>query len=178
MRTIGVFGISGVGKSTLIRRAGDRVPLLHLQASDLIKSRLGKQSVQPSSEELRQGRVLDNQRLMIDEFLDRVSKAEGIVVFDGHTIVDAPTGLIEVPLSVFKELKLDEIVFIEDVPETIAARRATDTSRARPDRDPDLLRQHQDLAKARSIAIADALGIPIHIITAEDWKSFLAIVEP
>jgi len=38
IQVIAIVGISGVGKSTLIRQMQERQPLLHLQASDLIKA--------------------------------------------------------------------------------------------------------------------------------------------
>ena len=44
MLKIGVFGISGVGKSTLIQSASQSTPLLPLGASDLIKARLTQYS--------------------------------------------------------------------------------------------------------------------------------------
>lgn len=65
-RRIAILGLSGVGKSTLIGKIRDTVPLLHLQASALIKAEQAHREKSPdSSEALRTGAVIDNQLLMV-----------------------------------------------------------------------------------------------------------------
>ena len=72
--------------------------------------------------------MLANQQLMLEEFAARVAASDqSTVIFDGHSLIDTPAGLLEIPLAVFVAIKPDLIVFIEDVPETIHARRAADT---------------------------------------------------
>jgi len=125
LKVVAVVGIYGVGKSRIVDCAGRRVPLLHLKASDLIKARLAQPQ---TSEQLRRGAVLANQQLMLEEFAARVAASDqSTVIFDGHSLIDTPAGLLEIPLAVFVAIKPDLIVFIEDVPETIHARRAADT---------------------------------------------------
>ena len=96
---IGVFGISGVGKSWLVSEVAARIPgCLHLQGSALIKQGLADPSV--SSEELRcsgSNRIVANQRILVAMFDRALSEhTGGLVLFDGHLLVDSSTtpGLI------------------------------------------------------------------------------------
>ncbi len=172
MKVVAVLGLSGVGKSTLVRKAGERKNILHLVASDLIKARLSQ-----TSEQLRQGAVWDNQALMLAEFADRLKNAGSTtIVFDGHSIIDTPDGLLEIPLSVFQAISPSAIVFIEAWPEVIAQRRASDTGRTRPARSAAELAQHQEIAKRRASLFAAELGAPFVAIASDDVEHFLALL--
>jgi adenylate kinase len=172
MTIIAVLGLSGVGKSTLIRNAGLRRELLHLSASELIKARLAH-----TSEQLRRGAVLDNQSLMLAEFADRVANAGATpVVFDGHTIIDTPAGLLEIPLNIFQAIAPSAIVFVASEPKTIAKRRAADTGRVRPERSIGDLAKHQDLALARARYFSDELKVPFHIIASDSVEELLVLL--
>jgi adenylate kinase len=174
MRSVAVIGVSGVGKSTLVERAAKHAPLLHLKASDLIKARL---VTQQSSEQLRRGAVLDNQQLMLKEFAARVAACDqGTVVFDGHSIIDTPGGLVEIPLTVFAAMKLDLIIFVEAVPEAIYSRRAADASRVRPARTASTLEGQQQRARNRAATFASKLHIPFHVIASDDVAALLALI--
>ena len=120
------------GKSTLIGRLNKRTPLLHLQASALIKAEQAYRVQSPdSSESLRTGAVLDNQALMIAAFQRITADVEVPIVFDGHSIIDSDDGLVEIPPSVFAELSLDAIFYLSAVPHIIAKRRLADTADVR-----------------------------------------------
>jgi adenylate kinase len=175
MKIIAVLGISGVGKSNLVEKAAQQRNLLHLKASDLIKARLAWPQ---SSEQLRQGTVLDNQAHMLAEFADRIAATDhNIIVFDGHGLIDSPGGLVEIPLSVFRAIQPNAIVFVEDVPAVIATRRTADTDRVRPARSVIELAQQQSLAKVRAAYFAQSLGVPSHAITAADTTGFVALLD-
>lgn len=164
-KRIAILGLSGVGKSTLIGRLREIVPLLHLQASDLIKAEQAYRSQTPdSSESLRKGAVIDNQTLMIAAFQREAAATDLPVIFDGHSVIDGRDGLIEIPSSVFGELGLDEIYFLAAEPSVIAERRRVDTDRTRPYRDVATLQQHQEIASEAARRIAREIGCPyIHI---------------
>jgi adenylate kinase len=66
---VALFGISGVGKSTLLREISDLVAFQHLEASALIrKGREAAGARDISTDTLRQLNIGENQQLLISEF--------------------------------------------------------------------------------------------------------------
>lgn len=174
IRHIALLGISGVGKSTLIGRLGERLPVLHLQASALIKAEQAYRAQHPdSSEMLRTGAVIDNQELMIAAFLRETFGSEIPVVFDGHSIIDGREGLIEIPAGVFAALNLDAICFLSADPEEIAERRRMDVHRPRPTRDAATLTEHQRIAREAAQRIAATLGCPFAEISSNELEELV-----
>lgn len=168
---IALLGLSGVGKSTLIRRLAERKPILHLQASALIKAELAHRA-QPfqNSEALRTGPVVDNQVLMISAFRRAVANVVVPVVFDGHSVIDGQNGLIEIPATTFAELGLNTIFYLSADPHVIAARRLKDTGRERPMRDTETLAAHQTIASAAAQKVAEQIGCTFVPITERDLE--------
>tara|TARA_R100000322_G_scaffold133295_1_gene89313 strand:+ start:1108 stop:1644 length:537 start_codon:yes stop_codon:yes gene_type:complete len=164
--TIAFVGISGVGKSTFLKSALGTTPFLHLEASKLIKEELAlvQQQVQ-TSEDLRTGAVLDNQKFLVQAFHRNASGHEGLVVLDGHTVVDTGSGLQRIPASVFAEMSVRSILFLQDDPEVIRSRRAADTTRVRPKRSAQEIKMHQQEAMLAAADIALELGIPLQVVT-------------
>lgn len=164
--TIAFVGISGVGKSTFLKTALGTTPFLHLEASKLIKEELAlvQREVQ-KSEDLRTGAVLDNQELLVRAFHRNASGHEGLVVLDGHTVVDTVTGLQRIPASVFAEMNVRLILFLQDEPEVIRSRRAADTTRVRPERSAQEIKTHQQEAILAAADISLEIGIPLRFVT-------------
>ncbi|MES0826585.1 ATP-binding protein [Ruegeria sp. SCP11] len=164
--TIAFVGVSGVGKSTFLQTAMVATPFMHLEASKLIKEELAlvEQRVQ-TSEELRTGAVLENQRLLVRAFHRCTAGYEGLVVLDGHTVVDAGLGLQMIPASVFAEMNMQSILFLQDDPEEICARRHGDTARVRPKRSPQEIEHYQQEAMLAAARIALELEIPLQVVT-------------
>jgi adenylate kinase len=178
MRTIALVGLSGVGKSALLRRLAVRTPLRHLQASQMIKAELAAHSSRPiSSEQLRLGSVLDNQSLLISGFARATIDRPDLVVFDGHTVIDAPGGLIEIPARVFSALKVCHLVFLKGHPNQIALQRRNDTARFRPQRSPEELESQQNLAIAVARQIACDLDVPLTIIAPDEFERLQTILQ-
>lgn len=101
-RVVALVGLSGVGKSTLLEDARRRLVFEHLQASDLIKAERQERQGKPAAHDLlREGNIDDNQDLLISGFMRRAPE-EGLIVLDGHTIIDTPDGLVEISPSVFR----------------------------------------------------------------------------
>jgi adenylate kinase len=170
---VAVLGLSGVGKSMLIRLATEQRDLIHLSASDLIKA-----SLTHTSEELRRGAVLDNQAIMLAEFADRVAAAGELpVVFDGHSIIDTPAGLLDIPLAVFQAINPAAIVYVAADPKLIEQRRRGDSRRVRPERNADDLAKHQELALARARYFAAELEIPFHLAASDNVDALIALLE-
>lgn len=175
---IGVFGISGVGKSWVVGEVAARIPgTLHLQGSVLIKQGLAGPSV--SSEELRRAsgeRIIAHQRILIARFNREVAEhLSSVVLFDGHLLIDTATELYEVPQVVIAALSPAVLVHVEADPSLIAARRNADTQRKRPVRDIDALAAHQARSRQLCQDCALTLGIPMHIIGSSDVGGLAAL---
>lgn len=173
MKVVAVVGISGVGKSTCIRQWAERVPLMHLQASALIKAeQAARNQAMSSSEDLRLGPVLDNQALLLNAFRRTTEGYDGLVIFDGHTLIDGVDGLMPIPASVFRDLGCEQIIFIHDTASAIVERRMKDKQRTRPLLPTDELNRHQDFALAIAQKIAEELGIELTSLSRPIADSF------
>ena len=175
---IGVFGISGVGKSWMIGEVAARIAgTLHLQGSALIKQGLADPSV--SSEELRLARgdrVIANQRILIAMFKRLIAALpSSLVLFDGHLLIDTAAQMIEIPQAVIAALRPEFLVHVEAEPPLIAARRHGDTSRKRPTWDIDTLAAHQARSRELCQAYGRRLGIPMEIVGSGDVDKLAAI---
>lgn len=178
---IGVFGISGVGKSWLVGEVAARIPgTLHLQGGALIKQGLAGPSV--SSEMLRRAsgdRIIAGQRILIAMFNRELAEHPSSIVlfdlFDGHLLIDTETELIEVPQAVIAALSTAILVHVEADASLIAARRNADTQRKRPVRDIVTLAAHQALSRRLCQDCALTLGIPMHIIGSSDVGGLAAL---
>jgi len=173
-RVIALVGLSGVGKSTLLRQISVNAPFIHLEASNLIKSELRLQSQETSSEELRRGDIAHNQELLVSAFHRAIDGRDGPFILDGHVLIDTDAGITDIPSIVFGKLGVELFCFVQAAPEQIVARRLSDEVRIRPRRDVDEISAHQDLALIVCGRIARELNVPAIVITPEAPDLFLA----
>ena len=180
VKIIGVFGISGVGKSRLVSEVAERVPgCLHLQGSALIRQGLSDPSV--SLEELRcssSDRIIANQRILTVMFARAVSKHIGsLVLFDGHLVIDTGPELIEVPRTIIAALQPAILVHVEAKPSLIVTYRQTDESKKRPARDIDTLAAQQTRSRNLCQACAHGQSIPMLIVRSGDVDGLAALCQ-
>ncbi len=176
MRAVAVVGISGVGKSTFLRRAAQRLDFLHLHASQLIKDEKAfRQGLTASSEELRLGPVLDNQALLLHAFKRQAAGSSQPIVFDGHVLIDGANGVVTIPAIVFEALGLDAIVFLRADPERIHQQRSVD-SRVRPNRSVGVIESHQLQALQLAKDISSQLSITFYEIDQSAIDFFVSIL--
>ena len=158
-----VFGISGVGKTTLIQAALKDVPGgLHLEASALIKQGLADPAM--DSDQLRQAggeRVLANQQILVTMFQRSAGmRPASVVVFDGHLVIDVEERLVEIPEDVIAALGPRMLVHVEDDPALISRRRKGDPSRSRAQRSAEALSLHQHASRRLCAKYGIALDVP------------------
>lgn len=173
---IALAGLSGVGKSTLLENARRRLVFEHLQASDLIKAEKQEHQGKPVAHDLREGNIDDNQALLISGFMRRAPE-EGLIVLDGHTIIDTPDGLVEISPSVFSAIDVSRFVVLVDDAEKIALRRLSDTRRARPSRSPQELAEHQERSVLAAYRAALALRVPLFIVPLNEHPDIAVFLD-
>lgn len=165
---IGIFGMSGVGKSWLASRLSLSSKWSHAKASDLLK-----QIKLETSEELRTGLVLDNQSLLIQAFDKYKKEHHEFILFDGHSIIDSDNGYIEIPKIVICRLGIEGIVFVYDDPQIISTRRMEDKGRTRPNRSIENLADYQEKAKA----VCVSYDVPLIEVRSGDQEAFARAVD-
>ncbi|MCV0370797.1 AAA family ATPase [Filomicrobium sp.] len=164
---IAFVGISGVGKSTLLRTLSQRIKFQHLQAGVLIKA--ARENV--PSENLRNQDIEDNQLLLIEGFHAAKDANAPLIIIDGHTVVDTPKGLIGIEPIIFAQLGITQFIFLADDSQAISARRLNDTTKNRPKRTPVELEIHQRQALLSAFSSARHLNIPLLVVSAEQFEN-------
>jgi adenylate kinase len=157
-------GISGVGKSTLIEKLAASFSLEHLQASALIKEgrhAVGEMTI--TQDQLRFVDIDENQNLLIQEFINRTRESTGLIVLDGHTIIERGDALTRIDARVFGAIGIAGMVFLTDDVEAIAQRRLNDPGRKRAILGVDRLRHIQAEARAHAGAVCRALDISLQV---------------
>ncbi len=178
VKAITLVGLSGVGKSTMLSKLGNDTRYLHLQASALIRDEKVADSGSISdSEGLRLGNIDENQQLLVRGFLRAKGKSQDTLVLDGHTLIDTPSGLIEISPLVFEEMGISHFVFLFDAPETIFARRGADTTRIRPSRTVKELSHQQELALLVAFRASLRLNVPLTIISQSHIDTLKSIIK-
>lgn len=171
MKVVAVVGLSGVGKTRVLKELSEKIPFLHLQASQIIKNEQVRRHGSPStSEQLRSGQIIDNQRLLISGFEYQTANCDSLVVFDGHVVIDAGSSIIEIPSSIFKALKCESLVVLTDDPSDLVRRRLADRTRVRPLRSRLQIERQQTRMIEVAQRIACELSIPCCVLSIGDGK--------
>lgn len=160
---VALTGISGVGKSTVLKTLSTSISFQHLQASALIKAgRHASGDIAVTHDQLRLVDIDENQQFLIRGFRLNAGASTSLVILDGHTVIERDTGLTHIDARVFGAIGIDSMIFLADDPEAIGQRRRNDTSRKRPVLSVDALRLIQEQAEDHAVEICKALGVPLH----------------
>ena len=179
-RAIGVFGLSGVGKSTVVKRVVSESGRLarSVNAGELIRRRRGEVEGGRNLRLLTAEEILSNQELLVAEFAEERSKGEApVLLLDGHCVVDNGERLVTVPPYVIEQLYLSALVFIQASPEAIAKRRSDDGRRARPCHSNTTLRDQQEAGLSACTSYAIRLGLPLAVVTVDHAAIFVSLVK-
>lgn len=172
---IALVGISGVGKSTLLRALGESVVFQHLQASALIKA--AREAIEAvGHDDLRRVDIGDNQALLVEGFSRARDPNAQIVILDGHTVVDTPNGLVEIAPAVFAGLGIARFVLVVDEAEAVRQRRSGDKTRNRPERTAEELDEHQKAALLAAYEAARVMAVPLHVFSVSDVEGIRAVI--
>jgi len=126
---IGLFGLSGSGKSFLIREFVKKHPdYLGLSASDLIK-----QAGQDTNyETINKSKVEKNQSYLIYKY-ELIRKQTENTIIELHNVVETTEGASWIKEDVLLSLKLEQVAFLNTPPQLILENRKIDKSKKRPE---------------------------------------------
>ncbi|WP_251133905.1 AAA family ATPase [Rhodomicrobium sp. Az07] len=177
MNLFGALGVEGGPRRPGNENARRRLVFQHLQASDLIKAERRERQGKPVAHDLlREGNIDDNQALLISGFM-RYAPEDGLVVLDGHTVIDTPDGLVEISPSVFSAIDVSRFVVLVDDVEKIALRRLSDTRRTRPTRSHEELAEHQERSVLAAYRAALALSVPLFIVPLNEHPDIVMFLD-
>lgn len=170
--SIGVFGLSGVGKTTLIETFVRNNPeYLSLQAGTLIKR--GIDNPEKNRDLLRSNDISKNQKILVREYNyeKSLSTSKGLI-FDGHMVVDTDIDLIIIPIGVIKALQLDKIVAVTASGKCILSQRTLDLSRKRPRKSVHAIELQQIESTRLCRSYAEQLALPFSEIDSMNFSRF------
>ncbi|MCT8970708.1 ATP-binding protein [Microbaculum marinisediminis] len=176
-KVIALTGISGVGKSTLVRTLAASIPLEHLQASALIAEGRNVTGIAITQDQLRLIDIDENQRFLVEGFKRKTKSSSGLVILDGHTVIEKDNELILVRPAVFQAICISGMVFLADNPSAIAERRRCDESRKRPLESIEEIRRIQEIAQEHAIAICRFLSIELYVYRPDEIAAITAIIQ-
>lgn len=156
-RVVAVVGISGVGKTTFIKRLAEELPIQHLTAGTLIEA--GRAIRLLDRDQIRLANINDNQKLLIAGIEQARDESKRFIVMDGHVVIHGPQGLEDLSSQVFSALNVDGMVHLSASPERILRNRVNDGSRDRPILSEQEILDHQ----LRSIRVAKAICCSVDV---------------
>ncbi|MDR7040317.1 adenylate kinase [Methylobacterium sp. BE186] len=166
-----VFGISGVGKTTLCRNFVARNPAyMHLQASELLRELKG---VDPES--LRQSspsEIETNQKSLAFALQKKIENDKICrILLDAHSLIDNGSTLVPISPDIIASFRPKSLIVIEEDPQLIYERRLRD-QRARPIRSISELHQQQAASTSQALLYSHALNLPIFILRSASLDDF------
>lgn len=166
-----VVGISGVGKTTIIRRfVKEHSDYFHVEASKLIKQRIRAET----SEQIRvlpKNKVLMNQSLLIEE-LSRYKDKYSQIILDGHLLIDNSKELIPIPLKIVKQIAPQNIILIQGNSHEIFSHRINDTCKDHPNQTVAEIERIQSYLKYITLNYCKELSVKFDILDFSDYKRF------
>lgn len=173
-RIVAFTGISGVGKTTFLRRLAQLIDFQHVTGGNLIAA--AREVAADTRDAIRYADLDENQRLLVEGFVLIRDPYANLVMMDGHMVIDNGEGLSKISSDVFRALGVSVMVHLEASPEQIAVNRARDALRSRPPYSPDIIERHQVLSRAHAYAVSERLKIPLHIVTHDDANQLVKLL--
>lgn len=156
-RVVALTGISGVGKTTFLRKLSATREFQHLTGGTLIAAARNKGS--DARDSLRHADLKENQRLLVHGFALEKDPKANLIVMDGHVVIDNNSSLARISSTVFEAIDVSLMLHLEADPVRILKNRSDDTSRSRPTWDVETLAHHQEASREHARYIARSLQI-------------------
>lgn len=161
-----IVGISGVGKTTFVRRLSARLEFQHLTAGSLIAA--SKAAPECERDRLRLIDLDENQLHLIKGFDVSRDPTASLILLDGHVVIHTDSALQELGSEVFNQLGVAGFLHLSADPQQIVANRANDASRQRPALSTKEVGAHQKASLKATEGVAHALAIPWKVVTYEE----------
>jgi adenylate kinase len=173
---VAVFGISGVGKTTLI----DKFVRNHKTWQALSASNLLARLTNRNPHELRVSdrSLVETNQLFLAEAIHRQRTAapETNWLLDAHSTIDNDRELVTVPCKAIALIDPDSLIFVFDDAAQIRARRAADRQRQRPLPPIDRIEEEQALALQTCLLYSVELKLDLYRISANDAQGFSSAI--
>lgn len=173
-----VTGIPGVGKTTVINTAVDKVKEQHGEevivlnfgtAMFEVASKAGLVQNRDEMRKLPTGVQRENQRKAGEAIAEKAKTAR--VIVDTHTLIQTNNGyLIGLPEWVVRAISPKTIVLVEADSEKIAQRRTDDATRTRDAQMVDDIEIHQQMCRAAAVSCGTLTGATVRIIKNRQGK--------
>ena len=176
-RSIILTGIPGVGKTTILNELQKLskekgVKLTVLNYGTVMNELFQKHGCKINRDDMRQQQILV-QRKIQDRAAQILSRRirDPVTIIDTHMFIRTKAGLWSgLPESVLSRLKPSLIVLVEALPEEIAERRRSDTTRMRDDLATEEVKFDLEWSRATASACAVHTGAPVKIISNKTGK--------
>jgi len=160
---IAVFGIPGVGKTTMLRKAAKAIVAEHIAASDLLRQGLADRGDLMSR---TAGAFEEKQHIIIDLLREQRARSGIPILLDGHSAVEADTGFYVVPNWVIEGIAPMAMICITAEPEVIFNQRMSDAAKQRPFKAIHQLKQYQDAAIDACRGYSHDLRLPLAFVNS------------
>ncbi|MCX7097708.1 MAG: AAA family ATPase [Methylococcales bacterium] len=159
---IGVFGISGTGKTTLTKSfLHDKLDYFGTSASYLIAS-AGNEINYKS---LNNDKISRNQEILINQY-NELKNVHPNTIIELHNVIEVDAGLSWIPPEVLLALSLDYVFFLYTEADEILKRRILDATKSRKITTPQELKTIQDLSLENLISVFGESYV--HILSGVD----------
>lgn len=133
-----VFGIPGVGKSSIVNLVKDRLKLVYIHPGNIMYEIASKRGLVENVDQMRKLKLPiqhELQEAMANEVSEMIkSQPKDSFIIDTHAIVKTPQGFFPgLRKAFFEMVKPDIYLVIESTPEMILQRRTADKDRDRVD---------------------------------------------
>ncbi|MBS4011919.1 MAG: AAA family ATPase [Roseovarius sp.] len=173
-----ITGISGVGKSWLLKQVGARIPIQVLSAGKLIFDQIARECDREICyDDLRTLDIAASQEALEAGLRNSYDPDAQTVVLDAHVVIDTPTGLQSIAPRIFASIGASRMVFLEQEPARVFENRSQDPSRRRPHRNVEMLDHQQREAIKITKQIAKRLGVPFHRLQSDNVDDLVRVLE-
>lgn len=169
MGTIIVTGVPGVGKTTVVTEAAEKLGLdVVVYGTEMFQVAKDKGLVEHRDEMRKLDAATQRE---IQKAAAEAIAGKGRVIVDTHCMIQTPAGYLPgLPEWVVRGLEPETLVLIETASEDIAARRAADETRDR-DADPvQAIEFHQQLNRSAAAAVATLTGATVAVVNNEEGR--------